>query len=120
MRPRFLIARPALVFWPGNLLDLVAPALATAIVAAAAVLLVQSGFITTSGYRLNQLEHLKADWERQNQQLTADVAQLRSLEHADTEARSRWKMAPAQQVMYVDLQAPAPIAPAIAPVQPVR
>lgn len=120
MRPRFLTARPAFVAWPGNLLDFAAPALAAAIIVAAAILLVQSGYITTSGYRLNQLERLKADWERQNQQIAADVAQLRSLEHADTEARNRWQMAPAQQVIYVDLQPPAPASPAAASLQPGR
>lgn len=120
MRARIWTARPAFSVRPGNLLDLAVPLLAAAIVAAAAVLLVQSGYITTSGYRLNQLERLKAGWERQNQQLAADVAQLQSLEYADIEARSRWKMVPAQQVMYVDLDAPAASASVAAPVRPGR
>jgi hypothetical protein len=110
VRARFWTARPAFNAWPGNLIDLVIPALAVAVVAAAAILLVQSGSITASGYRLNQLERLKADWERQNQQLAADVASLRSLERAESEARSRWKMEPAAQVLYIDLTAPESVA----------
>jgi hypothetical protein len=105
VRARFLVTRPALNVWPGALSDLLAPALAAAVVVAAAILLMQSGYITSSGYRLNQLERTRADWERQNQQLAAEVAQLRSLERADTEARSRWKMEPAASVLYLDLTA---------------
>jgi hypothetical protein len=97
--------RPASAAIPGKPGDLAAPGFAAAVVLAAATLLAQTGFITASGYRLNQLERSKDDLERQNQQLASQVALLRSLTHAEDVARSRWKMAPPTQVLYLDLQA---------------
>ncbi|MCX6023571.1 MAG: hypothetical protein NTZ05_17925 [Chloroflexi bacterium] len=86
MRARFWAYRPAPVALSGKASDLAIPA--------------------------NQLERLKDDLERQNQQISAEVASLRSLAYAEDQARSRWRMAPPEQTLYVDLDAPS--APAAA------
>jgi cell division protein FtsL len=67
----------------------------------------QASAVATAGYDIKRLEDQKAQWQIKNAQLSMRIAQLRSLERIDTEARSRLKMGPPTKVLYlpVDLQA---------------
>ncbi len=95
LRPR-AFALPS----PQSRVALLAPVF-FAVAILAAVLLAQTGYVTTSGYYLQSLERASAAKQREIQQLEAQLASLTSLTRVEAEAKARWNMAPPEKLVYV-------------------
>jgi hypothetical protein len=75
---------------------------------AIALVIVAAGFqvnqfsrLTSTGYQINELNKERSDRQAANHALEADVAQLSSLARVDWEARTRLRLEPAQQKLYL-------------------
>jgi cell division protein FtsL len=78
------------------------------LVGAIALVIVAAGFqvnqfsrLTSTGYQINELNRQRASREAENHALEAEVAQLSSLARVDWESRTRLKLEPAQQKLYI-------------------
>jgi hypothetical protein len=105
-----VLQRPALPFprtlsRPSSRLWIVG---ALAVLAAGALAQVhQFSTLTSTGYEIEQLEHLRTEKLAANHELEAEVAQLSSLARVDWEARVRLGMQPATRRFYIEVnQAP--------------
>jgi len=89
-------------------------AIAVAIIAAAAIALLQvfqsSGLVNT-GETLQRLEREQAERQARIHGLEAEVAALASLDRVERQARERLGMIPARNIVYLDVAAEAPTGP---------
>lgn len=80
-----------------------------ALVVAAAVLQVNRfSTVASRGYQINDLQRQRAEKQAENHQLEAEVANLSSLARVDIEARTRLKLQPATQKMYITVHGDVP------------
>lgn len=63
--------------------------------------LAQTSAVATAGYDIKRLEDQKTQSLNRNAQLRVRIAQLKSLERIDEEARARLKMGPPTRILYV-------------------
>ena len=63
--------------------------------------LAQTSGVATSGYDLQTIESERMLLKLRNDQLRLQIAQARSLERVELDARTRLKMAPPERVIYV-------------------
>ena len=89
-------------------LPLVLIAAAVVIGLAALLPLIQSSGATTTSGRLQNMEQARADWVARLQELQVEVATLGGLERIEQEAVTRLKMVPAQETIYLKVDAPRP------------
>ncbi len=59
--------------------------------------------LASTGYQINDLNGQRAARQAENHDLEAEVASLSSLARVDWEARTRLKMEPAKQKLYIDV-----------------
>lgn len=103
--PRSLTAEPSRV--RTRRLPAVGTLMATAMVAAAALMpVVQSTLATTTGYETQRLERQRNDLQAAIYQQQTEIAALGSLERIDREARERLKMVPATGGIAVSVSRP--------------
>lgn len=57
--------------------------------------------LTSTGYEINELSRQRSERQASNHALEAEVAQLSSLARVDWDARTRQKLEPAQQKLYL-------------------
>ena len=69
---------------------------------------IQTSDATSTGYAIRRLEQERLDWSAQVHGLEAEVATLTSLERVEREARGRLGMVPAENVLYLEVDAPPP------------
>ena len=69
---------------------------------------IQTSDATSTGYNIRQLEQERLDWSARVHQLEAEVASLTSLERMEREARAHLGMAPAEEVLYLEVDIPPP------------
>ncbi len=82
---------------------------ATAIISLASLLvLVQTSRVATTGYDIQRLETIKEEWKQKNYQLEAEIATLQSLENIERQAKTKLKMVPATNHVYVEVKQPSP------------
>ncbi len=110
MRIRLLSVRPRIfpLPLPGSRVALLAPSLTVLAALAALILLAQTGYVATAGYRLRSLEHLRTVQQHDIQELQADIASLTSLARVQQVAKNRWNMAAPPKLVYLKIDvAPA-------------
>jgi hypothetical protein len=82
----------------------------------------QTGDVAATGYDVASLQRNQSDWERRNDQLRADIAQLESLDRIGTAASQRLGMGPPRHQLFVRatpvVPPPAPTPVVDAPAQP--
>lgn len=64
--------------------------------------------LTSRGYEINDLQRQRSEKQAVNHQLEADVAAFSSLARVDIEARTRLKLEPATQKMYITVHGDVP------------
>ena len=64
--------------------------------------------LTSRGYEINDLQRQRAERQAANHTLEAEVAGFSSLARVDWEARTRLKLEPAQQKMYITVHGAVP------------
>jgi len=69
---------------------------------------IQTSGATSTSYTIQHLEQDRQDWSAQVHRLEAEVATLTSLERVEREARDRLGMAPAENVLYLEVDVPPP------------
>lgn len=90
---------------PGKLLLAAAIAL---VVVAAGFQVNQFSRLTSTGYAINELNRQRAERQAENHAIEAEVAQLSSLARVDWEARTRLRLEPARQKLYLTVNHAAP------------
>lgn len=93
---------------PGASLAVVVTVAAIAVGLAALLPLIQSSGATTTNARMQRLQQELADWEARIQELEVEVATLGGLERIEEEARRRFQMVPAQETIYITVDATGP------------
>lgn len=78
------------------------------VVAAAIFQVNRFSTLTTRGYEINDLQRQRAERQAVNHQLEAEVGGLSSLARVDLEARTRLKLQPATQKMYITVHGDVP------------
>lgn len=63
--------------------------------------LTQTSGVATTGYDIETLESQREQWQIQNQQLRLKIAQLRSLDRVEAEAKRRLDMGPPARILYL-------------------
>jgi cell division protein FtsB len=89
-------------------------AIAAALVVAVAIALLQvfqSGTFANTGANMRKLEAERVDTLAQIHDLETDVSALASLDRTERAARERLGMVPANNIMYVQVDVPAPAGP---------
>ena len=69
------------------------------------LMLAQASLVATAGYQVKRLEEINAAWERQNQDLAAEVGYLKSMDRIEQEARGRLDMVTPTSYLYVTVDA---------------
>ncbi len=83
--------------------------IAAMVIGVAALLpLLQSSETTSTAGNILQLEDEKAGWQTQLQELELTVAGMGSLDHIEREAKRRFKMTTAEEVVYIFVDSPPP------------
>lgn len=90
---------------PGKLM--VAGALALVVVAAG-FQVSQFSRLASTGYEINDLNRVRAEKQAENHALEAEVARLSSLARVDLEARTRLRLEPAKQKLYITVNHEVP------------
>jgi cell division protein FtsL len=67
------------------------------------LLLIQTSGVASVGYDIQRLEEVRDHWRESNWQLEHEIASLKSLERVEREARTKLKMVPASQPVYVSV-----------------
>jgi hypothetical protein len=107
LRRQALITAPriALPYRPGTL---VAAAVVSLVVIAAALQVNQFSRATSASYEINALTSERAAKQAENHGIEAEVGRLSSLARVDLEARIRLHMAPATQTMFLTVNQAVP------------
>jgi len=74
---------------------------------ASLLLLIQTSRVATAGYDLQRLEEIKSGWQQRNYQLESEIAALQALDRIEQAAKTRLKMLPATQYVYVTVGKPS-------------